>query len=142
RQIQNVAILDDTVVTRYLADWERKRITGVCVRGRHVDMLEDEVRADLVVDAGGRGSQTPQRLAELGYRQPLQAHVQSGIAYASRVYERPAGARNWQSLVVFAPPPHRRGGLIMPIEGNRWLVTLINTHGDVPATDDEGFLRF
>jgi len=141
-QLRNVGVLDGTVVTRYLTDWERKRITGVCVRGRHSDSLEDELRADLVVDASGRGSQTPQRLAELGYRQPLEEQVQAAVGYATREYERPAGARNWQCLVVFDPPPRHRGGLIFPVEGNRWMVTLVNSHGDYPPNDDVGFMKF
>lgn len=142
RARHNVAILDETVVTRYIADWERAQISGVCVRGRHVDMLENEVRADLVVDAGGRGSQTPRRLAELGYAQPLQVDVQSGIGYASREFERPAAAHDWRALAVIDVQPRRRGGLILPVEGNRWLVTLFNSHGDYPPNDEAGFIRF
>jgi 2-polyprenyl-6-methoxyphenol hydroxylase-like FAD-dependent oxidoreductase len=142
RKIRNVAIADGTVVTRYIADWERARITGVCVRGRHGDMLEDEVHADLVVDAGGRGSQTPQRLAELGYLKPEESLLKIGFGYATREYQRPPGARNWQSMYVLDHPPSRRGGLIYPIEGNRWLVTLFGALGEQPPTDDAGFVRF
>lgn len=142
RQLDNVGILDGTVVTRYLTDWERSRITGVCVRGRQGDTLEDEVRADLVVDAGGRGSQTPQRLAELGFLQPPEVQVDAAVGYATRVYERAGGTRNWQSIVIFDPPPRHRGGLIFPIENNRWMVTLVNSHGDYPPNDAAGFLAF
>ena len=142
RQLPNVRILEGTAVTRYVADWERARITGVCVRGRSADTLEDEMHADLVVDAGGRGSQTPRRLAELGYRQPLETQVRIGMGYATREFERPPGARDWKSLYVLDPPPSRRGGLIFPIEGNRWMVTLFGVHGDYPPTDDAGFLQF
>jgi 2-polyprenyl-6-methoxyphenol hydroxylase-like FAD-dependent oxidoreductase len=94
------------------------------------------------VDTSGRGSQTPQRLAELGYMQPLESRLQIGFGYASREYERPPGARNWQSLYVLDLPPSRRGGLIFPIEGNRWLVTLFGAHGDHPPTDEVGFRQF
>lgn len=142
RELPNIRILEGSVVTRYIADWERARITGVCVRGRHADTLEDEMHADLVVDAGGRGSQTPQRLAELGYNQPLEAQVRIGMGYATREFERPPGARAWKSLYVVDMSPTRRGGLIFPIEGNRWMVTLFGMHGDPPPTDDAGFLQF
>jgi 2-polyprenyl-6-methoxyphenol hydroxylase-like FAD-dependent oxidoreductase len=64
------------------------------------------------------------------------------MGYASRVYERPAGTRNWQGLVIVDMPPRRRGGMIFPIEGNRWLVTLFNSHGDYPPNDDAGFVEF
>jgi 2-polyprenyl-6-methoxyphenol hydroxylase-like FAD-dependent oxidoreductase len=142
RQLRNVSLIDGTVVTRYLSDWERARITGVCVRGRHADSLEDEVHADLVVDAGGRGSQTPQRLTELGYARPPESQIKIAMGYATREFERAPGSRKWQSLYVIDSPPSRRGGLIFPIENNRWVVTLFGAHGDYPPTDDAGFLLF
>jgi 2-polyprenyl-6-methoxyphenol hydroxylase-like FAD-dependent oxidoreductase len=141
-RLRNVTIADGTVVTRYLADWERARITGVCVRGRHADMLEDEVHADLVVDAGGRGSQTPQRLAELGYLKPEESSLKIGYAYATRLYERPDAATGWKMMYVIDRLPSSRGGLILPLEGNRWLVTLFGAHGDHAPSDEAGFLKF
>jgi 2-polyprenyl-6-methoxyphenol hydroxylase-like FAD-dependent oxidoreductase len=33
-------------------------------------------------------------------------------------------------------------GIILPIEENRWLVTLVGTLRDYPPEDDEGFLQF
>jgi 2-polyprenyl-6-methoxyphenol hydroxylase-like FAD-dependent oxidoreductase len=39
-------------------------------------------------------------------------------------------------------PPSRRGGIIFPIEGNRWIATLFGAHRDHPPADDEGFLEF
>ena len=40
------------------------------------------------------------------------------------------------------PPDGTRGGLISPIEGDRWYVTLIGVSRDYPPTDEEGFLAF
>ena len=45
--------------TRYAADWEYARLTGVFVRGHGHGMVEDLLAADVVVDATGRWSQTP-----------------------------------------------------------------------------------
>lgn len=142
RALPNVAIIDGTVVTRYVTDWEGARLTGLCIRGRDSAMPEDSVAADLVVDASGRGSRTPQRLEELGYRRPREQLVKVDYAYASRVYERPVRGPDWKSLYVVDRPPAKRGGLILPIEGNRWMVTLIGCHGEHPPTDEAGFLEF
>jgi 2-polyprenyl-6-methoxyphenol hydroxylase-like FAD-dependent oxidoreductase len=142
-ELPNVRILDGTVVTRYAADWDCSRLTGVHIRGRgSISMLDEPLRADLVVDASGRGSQTPQRLEELGYERPEESLVKVNFGYASRIYERPRGSRDWQSLYVVDRPPSRRGGLVYPIEGNRWLVTLFGWHGDHPSTAEQGFLEF
>jgi 2-polyprenyl-6-methoxyphenol hydroxylase-like FAD-dependent oxidoreductase len=141
-ELPNVTIIDGAVVTRYTADWENARLTGVCIRGRSADMPEDSMHADLVVDASGRGSQTPQRLSELGYVRPEEALVNVDHVYASRVYERPARAPDWKHLYVMDRPPSSRGGIVYSIEGHRWMVTLVGAHGDHPPTDEAGFLEY
>jgi flavin-dependent dehydrogenase len=141
-ELPNVTFIDGTVVTRYVADWEHARLTGVCMRGRNSDMPEDAVHADLVVDASGRGSQTPQRLSELGYVRPQEELIKADYVYASRVYERPARAPDWKHLYVIDRPPSPRGGLVYSIEGNRWMVTLVGAHGDHPPADEAGFLEY
>ena len=142
QELSNVTIVDGTVVTRYVADWERARLTGVCIRGRNPQMPEETLHADLVVDASGRGSQTPQRLSELGYVRPQESLVDVDYVYASRVYERPARAPDWKHLYVIDRPPSSRGGVVYSIEGNRWMVTLLGAHGDHPPTDEAGFLEY
>jgi 2-polyprenyl-6-methoxyphenol hydroxylase-like FAD-dependent oxidoreductase len=141
-QLQNVFVVGGAVFTRYAMDWEHSRITGVFVRARGAEMPEELVRADLVVDATGRGSQTPRLLKELGYFAPPESLTRMNLAYASRIYERPAGNRDWQAMIVAERPPNTRGGLIFPIEGDRWLVTLVGAHGDHPPTSPDGFLEF
>jgi hypothetical protein len=39
-------------------------------------------------------------------------------------------------------PPGTRGGVIFPIEGDRWIVTLGGIGRDYPPTDEDGFLEF
>ena len=59
----NVYILDACEVTRLMTNDER--ITGVVLRQRSGEQREDELAANLVVDASGRGSRAPQWLASL-----------------------------------------------------------------------------
>lgn len=40
------------------------------------------------------------------------------------------------------PPQDRRGGAIFPIEGNRWIVSLVGGDRDYLPTDEAGFLAF
>lgn len=122
-----------------------RRVRGVLLRSReNVYPTRTELAADLVVDASGQRSQAPEWLAALGYTPPRETTVDAFAGYASRIYRRPAGFQgSWKSLYV---RPHRRtgtrGGLIVPLEGNRWHVTLIGMAGDYPPTDEEGFLAF
>jgi hypothetical protein len=54
--------------------------------------VEEELRADLVVDATGRGSRTPLWLEALGYPRPPTEQVRIGLGYATRTYRLPPDA--------------------------------------------------
>jgi 2-polyprenyl-6-methoxyphenol hydroxylase-like FAD-dependent oxidoreductase len=66
------------------------------------------------------------------------------VAYASRTLRRVPGqaADGAWFVTISTPPTHKRAGVLFPIEGDRWIVTLVGFHGDHPPTDDEGFLAF
>jgi 2-polyprenyl-6-methoxyphenol hydroxylase-like FAD-dependent oxidoreductase len=97
-----------------------------------------------VVVADGRHSRLADWLIELGYEPPRETAVNSFQGYASRRYRPPAGFQaDWKALYIQqAPPDHPRGGLISPVEGGFWLVSLIGGDGDYPPIDDVGFLGF
>jgi 2-polyprenyl-6-methoxyphenol hydroxylase-like FAD-dependent oxidoreductase len=118
-------------------------VSGVSLRSRDGGGAE-LLPADLVVDASGRGSHAPQWLRALGYDAPEETVVNAGLAYASRVYRVPSGRRfPWQALYLQSRAPgERRGGLVLPIEGGRWVVTLTGLGGEHPPTDDAGFLEY
>lgn len=119
-----------------------EQVTGVRLRDR--DGQESEVRADLVVDCSGRGSNAPRWLEALGYARPEESHVTMNISYVSRLYEAPVErVPDWQALVIYPTPPHEtRAGYVLHIEQNRWMVTLVGFQGEVPPLDDAGFLAF
>jgi 2-polyprenyl-6-methoxyphenol hydroxylase-like FAD-dependent oxidoreductase len=125
------------------------RVQGVRIqpRGHHGTPVASlrTLPADLVVDACGRTSRTPMWLDVLGYGTPQETEVNAFLGYASRLYRRPRGLAvpAWKVLVVSASPPAcARGGIIMPIEGDRWIVTLMGAGRDYPPADDAGFLDF
>lgn len=130
------------------ADADCKRVTGVQVRWRsHAprEMREQStLTADLVVDASGRNSHTPQWLTALGYEPPEQTVVNSFLGYASRRYERPRNvAFDWRVMFVTADAPHNpRSGVIFQEEDGNWIVTLAGAERDYPPTDEEGFRAF
>jgi len=123
-------------------------VTGVRLRSRAADAELDrggsELAADLVVVADGRNSRLPEWLTAIGYEPPEETVVNSFQGYASRFYRPPAKFEpDWKALYIQqAPPADPRGGLIIPVEGGRWLVSLIGGDGDYPPTDEAGFLDF
>ncbi|MGP2440546.1 tryptophan 2,3-dioxygenase family protein [Streptomyces sp. JW3] len=119
------------------------RITGVTVRDRGGDHpAPREVTADLVVDATGRGSRTPQWLTGLGGRPPAEEVVETGRAYATCAFhaDDPAADLRGFYLVPDAGQPY--GAIVLPAEGGRWLVTLSGPRDRTPPTDPEGFVDF
>jgi flavin-dependent dehydrogenase len=97
-----------------------------------------------VVVADGRNSRLPEWLIALGYESPHETVVNSFQGYASRRYRPAAGFESdWKALYIQqAPPDDPRGGLISPVEGGLWLVSLVGGDGYYPPVDDIGFLDF
>jgi 2-polyprenyl-6-methoxyphenol hydroxylase-like FAD-dependent oxidoreductase len=122
----------------------RSEVSGVRVRRRDGSDVVDDISADLVVETGGRGSHVPQWLEAMGYPKPPEENVVIDLGYATRTYQRPpASERDWQMLLVYAKAPHgTRTGIVSPIEGDRWIVTLSGCLKDYPPSDDAGFLEF
>jgi 2-polyprenyl-6-methoxyphenol hydroxylase-like FAD-dependent oxidoreductase len=119
------------------------RVAGVELRARQSAEAPRRLEADLVVDATGRGSRAPQWLEALGYSAPEETVINSFVGYASRLYRPPAGRQpDWRGLYFQATGAATRGGLVLPIEGGRWIVTLTGRGGDHPPTDEAGFLAF
>ncbi|MFC4584887.1 NAD(P)/FAD-dependent oxidoreductase [Sphaerisporangium corydalis] len=112
------------------------RVTGV-VTGT------ETLRADLVVDASGRGSQAPRWLAEMGYEPAAEERVRIELCYATRVYARkPDDLDGDQTLVTTPTDAVHRAGVALAVEGDRWMVTVGGYGGDQPPLDHEGFTAF
>lgn len=139
--LANVGMLQECAVLRLSANADRTRITGVVVRQAGG---EEELAADLVVDASGRGSRSSQWLGALGYPAPEETVIESDIKYVSRIYQRKpddlAGSK--AILVSPAPPQEKRTAVLLPIEGDRWILTLVGRLDDQPPTDEQGFIDF
>ena len=96
-----------------------------------------------MIDATGRGSLLPGWVGELGIPPPPETVVTSNLGYASRVVQMPDGfVEPWRLLFVRPPRPSTRGGVLYPVEGARWAVTLAGIGTDLPPHDEEGFADF
>lgn len=80
-------------------------------------------------------------LDAIGCSRPPISSIGINIDYSTAIYAKPKDAPADWLLVGTLPraPQERHGGVIMPIEGNRWMVTLTARHPQSPpaATDDE-----
>lgn len=145
RQNPRIRFVESVEIKGLVADSGAARITGVRFRRRAGDEAHDEAMAgDLVVDALGRRSPTPNWLVELGYAPPEETVVDAFLGYVTRHYRQPTDFnRDWRMLMVTSTPPdQRRGGIIFPEENNTWVVMMSGTNKDYPPTDEEGFDAF
>lgn len=140
----NVVLMGGCKVTALLADESKSRLTGVVVQMADGQSAEQELAADLVVDAGARGSRVPQWLAQLGYPKAPESVVKIGFGDATRTYQLPDQlAPSWKALLVSAKPGlSQKLGLIHMLPNNQCKVLLAGWFGDHPPADDAGFLAF
>ncbi|MFE7607233.1 FAD-dependent monooxygenase [Streptomyces celluloflavus] len=157
--LPGVTVLDGTEAEGLSGTAEH--VTGVRVR----DTVTGEtyrLDADLVVDATGRNSATPGRLAALGMPAVREEAVDPGIVCATRIFRAPAGTENCPVISVRSaagtppagggavpgspvPPGPRvpeRTATLVPIEGGRWLVTLTGGRGGQPSGHADRFVPF
>ncbi|CAL9668790.1 FAD-dependent monooxygenase [Streptomyces sp. Tu 3180] len=122
-------------------------VTGVWVRRRDRSTPggwapRRLMSADFVVDATGRGSRAPQWLAELGYAPAPETVAGTGTAFATAVFATPVGhVADWKSLLLMPAPGHPVQGMLNPIEGGRWSVSICADDARSLPTDHAGLLR-
>ena len=140
----NLTCIQGYAVNGLVANDERTHITGIRIQGSTEHADEMHLMADLIVDATGRGSRSPKWLEELGYARPEETVIKIDAGYTSRIYRRtPDDLPGAKAALIFPTPPHnKRLGLLVPIEGNRWLVSLGGWLGDHAPTNEQGYLEF
>ncbi|CAN5837737.1 hypothetical protein BH23ACT11_BH23ACT11_20750 [soil metagenome] len=139
-----IRFIQNREVTGLLYDKTSARITGVTSRIRGGEREEDLV-ADLAVDASGERSRAPRWLLELGVAKPREKIVDAGLGYATRWYQVPEGFDgDWKSLAVLPKWPEQpRGGSLRRVEGDRWTVVLLGIgENNQPPNDPDAFLDF
>src|SRR6266403_1031106 len=139
RALPRVELIERTAVTGLIAEREGR------ARVRAVRLADGELPAELVVDATGRGSKAPDWLRTLGLEPPAETLVDSHSGYATRWYRAPEPARWptewwWKGIWVDPQEPeHMTAGVLFPVEGGRWIVTIAGIAGHYPPSDEAGF---
>ena len=139
-----ITVLENTEVLGLVKDPNANRIAEVTIASRTTDfesVVARKLQPDLIVDTTGRASRAPLWLQKLGYATPEDIVINAHIGYASRFYKIPKGFdADWKgNFVQAAPPEQRRGGFVLTVEGDRWLVTLIGGGRDYPPHDNDSF---
>jgi 2-polyprenyl-6-methoxyphenol hydroxylase-like FAD-dependent oxidoreductase len=142
--LPNLIVLDESRVEDLIATAEGSQVIGVRVKRTIEGGDYLTLNANLVVDASGRGSASHRWLTALGYEPPPETVVKVDLGYATRLYRRqPSDLTTAKLAIVSADPLHcPRSGVIFPIEGDRWIVTLAGWGNNRPPLHEQGFLDF
>jgi 2-polyprenyl-6-methoxyphenol hydroxylase-like FAD-dependent oxidoreductase len=135
RALTGVCIQENAVVRKLTTAGDR--VTGVCLNdGQTID-------ANLVVDASGRHSRSPDWLADLGYERPAEDTIGVRISYTTRILSRRPDHLGGKAIaLVGAEAPMWRFGVAVAMEDDRWIVTQGGYFDDRPGQGDNGFLEF
>lgn len=121
---------------------DQQTVTGLVVEST-VDTLNKTLDSDLIIDASGRASQLSKWLKAAQYETAKETRVGMDLQYSTRIFQAPATAPDWQAFAVYGTPPKEtRSGVILRIEGDKYLVTLVGYTGDYPPKHNDDFLDF
>ncbi|MBH0121823.1 2-polyprenyl-6-methoxyphenol hydroxylase-like oxidoreductase [Rhodococcus sp. CX] len=139
RELPNVTILDGHGAGELTTTADRRRVTGVQVGGGGSART---LRADLVVDARGRGARTPAILEGLGYGRPEEEHLVVDVTYCSRLLRIPPGMLR-EKMVIVGPQPGRPTGMaLFACENDTWMFTETGMVDTEPPTDLADTIEF
>jgi 2-polyprenyl-6-methoxyphenol hydroxylase-like FAD-dependent oxidoreductase len=140
---RRVAICERASVQKLIVDAERHRIVGVLLAARIPGYASVALETDLVVDASGRHSRTPEWFDTFGYARPAEEAIGVRISYTTRTLRRRRehlGGRRF--ALIGAHAPNWRFGVALATEHDRWIVTQGGYFDDMPSADDGAFLNF
>jgi 2-polyprenyl-6-methoxyphenol hydroxylase-like FAD-dependent oxidoreductase len=143
RGLGNVTFREHTDIIGLTASPDGDRITGVRVQSQGGG-AEEQITADLVIDATGRGSRTPRWLVELGYPQVPEERVKMDLTYTTLDFHGPLPfdpIGDDIALIPVATPAIRRGAIFARMP-DRYSISLTGILGDQPPTDLEGFMAY
>jgi 2-polyprenyl-6-methoxyphenol hydroxylase-like FAD-dependent oxidoreductase len=140
--LANITLRQHCRVETLLASPNGEAVSGV--RFENDNGASETIATDLVVDASGSGALTLNLLQSIGRPLPEETTIGIDLGYATCIFGIPDDApADWRGVMTFGQAPHNsRGGLLLPIEGSRWMATIGGRHGDVPPGDAEGFLAY
>ena len=141
-QRANIELRQRCRVENFVAAPDSAMVTGV--RFENVGGSEEIIPADLIIDASGRGALTLQLLQSAGLAAPEETSIGTDMTYASAAFAIPDDApTEWKGVMTFgAAPQDARGAILLPLEGNRWMVSVGEGHSQGMPGDAVGFLDY
>ena len=138
-----VVFYDRSSVLDLMFSEDGRRVTGLVVSSVDRPGSPRRLEADLVVDASGRTSRTPEWLERRGFQPPEEERVRCDISYATRRFRRrPGDAGTALAILQPASAAVPRSGVLIAQENDEWIGGLTGYHGVRPPTELSEFLAY
>jgi len=116
-------------------------IENAYVRG--VQTKDEDIFADIVIDASGRNSKLCDWLNSAGYGEPDTSIVDPHLGYATRSYRIPDHVTLDSPSAIIQPERGTyRAAAAMMVEDRKMIITLAGTNKDYAPTEESQFLAF
>ena len=138
----NVVFRDGCRVVAIDGTLDGNAVTSVTYKTR--DSKFEVLRADLVVDASGRGTPTLDFLKSTGRPMPKETVIGVDFGYSTAVYTIPPDANPAMKVVVTMPraPEESRMGIVLLREDGKWFAALGGRGADTPPADSGAFTAY
>lgn len=137
----NIALISRCRVTQLLESADRTAVIGVRYDDAHRRGIE--LAADFIVDASSRGALTLELLDRVGLPRPEEMQIGIDLHYATALFRIPTSAPpDWRAVLHRPSAQSGRGGLLVPVENDRWQVNLTHMHGGKVPENVEDFIAF
>jgi 2-polyprenyl-6-methoxyphenol hydroxylase-like FAD-dependent oxidoreductase len=138
-QKSNITIRQGCRAEEIVVSRDGSAVSAIRFKNNHA--RSETMATDLVVEASGRGNLTLDLLDRAGRARPEESVVGVDLSYATAVFTIPEDAPEWKGVMTLnSPAEGGLAGILLPLEGNRWIVTLVAHHGGRPPADHDGFL--
>ncbi|MGG0301619.1 FAD/NAD(P)-binding protein [Bacillus albus] len=141
-QVSNITIKYETLIEGLLIDRKRNKVYGVKAKCLETG-TQEEIKADIVVDASGFGSKSIAWLREYNIEVP-EEKVRIDLFYATRMFKLKENEKLDCCNMLMSPsfPDNPYGVLIQTIEDNRYFVTFSGYANEKAPQTDEEFYNF
>ncbi|MCW2660189.1 MAG: 2-polyprenyl-6-methoxyphenol hydroxylase-like oxidoreductase [Mycobacterium sp.] len=141
RALSNVTFLEDHDVVGLTATPTGDRVTGARIVDRSTTR-PTTLTADLVVDATGRSSRTPNFLDELGYGRPRQDELTVQLTYACQLLRIAPDAVNEHMIALFPTPGRPKMFGLIEYENGTWMFGVGGLAGLEPPALPAEMIKF
>ncbi|HEY2032451.1 MAG TPA: FAD-dependent monooxygenase [Rhizomicrobium sp.] len=137
----NIALRSGCRAVQFLASPNFDAVAAVSFRD--ADGQIGELAADLFVDASSRGALVLEFLDRIGLPRPQETEIGIDLRYATAMFEIPSSTPvGWRAVMHRPSAQSGRGGLLVPVENNRWQVNLTAMHAEPVPESIEDFIAY